>query len=159
MEIITYKFVKHFGLKKKTLEKKSTFGKYEVFLNSFLLPLLSFTASQIHSQQSPKGQFNFTSHFKWQSLETWTHMCISCPKYFMLSQIRNNQQQLQMSVVRETEMWAPLLLTGVWLLCGGYWEMCYQVAMPVTSMSWSVNPLLLWWKPDGISLVFFSEGG
>lgn len=119
-----------------------------------MLPFLSCTACQIHSQQSPQGQFNFTSHFKWQSVETWTDMWISCPKYFMLSQIRNIQQQLQMSVVRETEIWTQLLLTGICFLCCGWWEMCYQVAMPVTSMSRSVNPLLIWWKPDGIYLDF-----
>lgn len=39
-----------------------------------MLPLLSLTACHINSQQRPKGQFNFISHFKWQSLETLIDM-------------------------------------------------------------------------------------
>lgn len=57
-----------------TLEKNrkccnSSFSEF-----SEMLPLLSFTASQIHSQQSPKGHFKFASHFKWQSVENWTEV-------------------------------------------------------------------------------------
>lgn len=46
-----------------------------------------------------------------------------------------NKQKPQMSVVGETKILAQLLLAWVGFLCCGYWEMCYQVAVPVTSMS------------------------